>query len=439
MAPLATAGTLSLLLAACGSDAEDATGDDPAADGAEEAQNGEPVTLSYLHRLPDGEDMVPVEEIVDRWNEENPDIQVDSTKFDGEAQEMITRLENDINAGNAACLAQVGYGEAPDLFVRGMLMDVTEHTDQYAENFSEGAYSLMEVGDAVVGLPQDVGPLVYYYNEAAFEELGIEVPTDLEGFQDAAATAAAEDQYIGAFTPDETHYWLSAQAAAAGGTWFSAEDDEWVVSADDESSEVVADFWQSLLDDESVLVDQRWGDGFTQSIVDGELIGHIGAAWEAGFLLDPLDDTDDEGDWRVAQLPDFGAGGLTGPNGGSGVAVTSDCENPAEAVEFLNWFNTQTDDLASQGLVLAADDTVETAEKAERQFGGQDVMAEMTTATENLSPDFPYAPGFSTLGSMNETADRVASGDAEVSDIFDTAQQGAIDALEDQGLPVRAE
>lgn len=59
-------------------------------------------------------------------------------------------------------------------------MDVSEHTEQYAENFSEGALNLMRVGDAVVGLPQDVGPLVYYYNEAAFAQLGIEVPTDLE-------------------------------------------------------------------------------------------------------------------------------------------------------------------------------------------------------------------------------------------------------------------
>src|SRR5699024_1317664 len=138
-----------------------------------------------------------------------------------------------------------------------------------------------QVGDAVVGLPQDVGPLVYYYNEAELAALGIEVPTDLASFQEAARTAAAAGKYIAAFTPDEALYWLSAQSAAAGDTWFSTEGDEWVVTADGEGAQVVADFWQSMLDEGTVLVDQRWADGFTQSLVSGELIGHIGAAWEA--------------------------------------------------------------------------------------------------------------------------------------------------------------
>lgn len=68
---------------------------------------GEAVQIDYLHRLPDGEGMVPVSEIVQRWNDENPNIQVTATKFDGEAQEMITKLETDVNANNAPCLAQL--------------------------------------------------------------------------------------------------------------------------------------------------------------------------------------------------------------------------------------------------------------------------------------------------------------------------------------------
>ena len=34
------------------------------------------------------------------------------------------------------------------------------------------------------------------------------------------------------------------------------------------------------------------------------------------------------------------------------------CEHPAEAMEFNDWFNTQVDDLASQGLVVAAKGTI---------------------------------------------------------------------------------
>jgi multiple sugar transport system substrate-binding protein len=72
-----------------------------------------------------------------------------------------------------------------------------------------------------------------------------------------------------------------------------------------------------------------------------------------------------------------------------------------------------------------------------RQFGGQDVLAELATATENLNPDFPYAPGFSTLSKMNETAAAGAvAGTATVADVFATAQDTAVASLKDLGLPV---
>lgn len=412
-------------LAAC---ATADTGDAGAADG--------PITIEYMHRLPDGEGMTPVAEIVDRWNAENPNIQVKATKFDGKASDMALKLETDVKAGNAPCLAQLGYAEVPQVFVKGLLEDVSAEASKYESDFSAGAFSGMRVGDAVVGLPQDVGPLVYFYNETAFAELGLDVPATLADLTADSATAAAAGKYVAAFTPDEAHNWLSGQAAAAGDTWFTAEGDKWAVDTQGAGAETVASFWQGLLDTKTTIATERWGEGFTAALNDGSLIGHIGAAWEAGFLLDSLDGTPAEGQWRVAQLPDFGAGALTGPDGGSGVAVMKGCKNPAEAMAFNAWFNTQVEDLATQGLVVAAKGDVKTPEKMLRQFGGQDVLAELGTATQNLNPDFVYAPGFSTLTKMNETAAAAAAGTATVADVFATAQTTAVAALKDLGLPV---
>ncbi|WP_298037577.1 ABC transporter substrate-binding protein [uncultured Microbacterium sp.] len=423
-AAVVTVGALSAFgLAACSS-SDSGTAD------------GEPITIEYMHRLDNGENMATVAEITERWNEEHPDIQVKTTKFDGAATDMILKLETDVKAGNAPCLAQVGYSEAPQLYVKGLLMDVTEHAEKYKDNFSAGAYAGMRVGDVVVGLPQDVGPLVYFYNEAEFEKLGLTPPTTLDELNADSATAAAAGKYITAFSADEATHWLAAQSAAAGDTWFSTEGDEWVVDTEGEGSQVVAALWQGLLDNDHTLKADRWGEPFTAALNDTTLIGHIGAAWEAGFLLDTLDGTEAEGQWRIAQLPDFGAGQLSGPDGGSGVAALKGCEYPAEAMEFTNWFNTQIDDLSSQGLVVAGNGTPETPEKMLRQFGNQDVLAELSTATANMNPDFPYAPGFSTLSSMQETAAGVVAGDKKVADIFTTAQNTAVKALTDLGLPV---
>lgn len=400
------------------------------------ASSGEPLTIAYVHRLPDGDGMTKVDDIVKRWNADHPDIQVKATKFDGKASDMILKLETDIKAGNGPCLAQTGYSEVPQLFVKGLLQDVADEAAKYEDHYSAGAFSGMKVGDAIVGLPQDTGPLVYFYNEAEFTALGLDAPATLDDLAADSATAAAAGKFVTAFTPDEAQNWLAGQAAAAGDTWFAAEGDEWKVDTEGSGSQKVAAFWQGLLDNKQTLATERWGEGFTSALNDGTLIGHVGAAWEAGFLLDSLDGTPAEGQWRVAQLPDMGAGAQSGPDGGSGVSVMKGCEHPAEAMQFNDWLNTQVDDLASQGLVVAAKGEVATPEKMLRQFGGQDVLAELATATENLNPDFPYAPGFSTLSKMNETAAAAVSGTASVADIFTTAQDTAVTSLKDLGLPV---
>ena len=69
--------------------------------------------IRYLHRLPDGEGMTKVNDIVARWNTEHPDMKVEATKFDGKAPDMNVKLENDVKAGTGPCLAQVGYAEIP--------------------------------------------------------------------------------------------------------------------------------------------------------------------------------------------------------------------------------------------------------------------------------------------------------------------------------------
>lgn len=435
MAGLAALALVSL--AACGGGTPAATTTSPAAPVTETpTAPAEPVTITYLHRLPDGEGMTAVKDIVAKWNADNPGIQVEATKFDGVAAEMIKKLETDIKANAGPCLAQLGYGEVPEMFVKGLVEDVTTEAEKYKANFG-GAYGQMTVAGKVVGLPQDSGPLIYMYNEAEFGKLGIEVPTTLDEFKAAAAKAAKAKKYIAAFTPDEAHYWLSAQSAAAGGTWFSVVNDQWQVNADSAESAVVAGFWQGLLDDKSVLTTERWGEGFGKALDNGTLIGHIAAAWEVGFALDSLDGTPAEGQWRVAQLPTFGATQLTGPDGGSGVAVMKGCAHPAEAMEFNNWFNTQVDDLASQGLVPAATKPAANPEKWTRQFGGQDVMAELVTANANLNPEFPYIPGWSAVGpKMNTAAADAAAGKGKVADIFTAAQAASIAALKDAGLPV---
>ncbi|MDN6793546.1 MAG: extracellular solute-binding protein [Propionibacterium sp.] len=434
-ASVAALGTVTAMgLAACSSGGTSESGN--ATSGS---ASGEVAQITYLHRLPDGDGMTKVNDIVARWNSAHPDIQVTATKFDGAAADMVKKLETDINADNGPCLAQLGYGEVPTMYVKGLTEDVTEYAEQYKSDFSEGTLNMMKVGDTVVGLPQDTGPMVYFYNKAEFDKLGISVPTTAQEFIDTAAKTAAEGKYIAVFPTDERQDWMSGLAASAGAVWYSVVDDKWQVNVDSEESGRVASFWQTMLDDKSVPALERWGDAFAKGTADHEIIGHLGAAWEAALLLDTMKDTDNEGEWAVSVLPDFGAGEMSGPNGGSGVAVMKGCQYPEQAMEFNDWFNTQIDDLVTQGLVTAATGAMTTPDAIKAFYGGQDVFATLNQANEDMNPDWSFMPYFSAIGSdMGAAWPAAADGSAPVSNIFSGAQSSSLKALTDAGLPAEA-
>ena len=171
-------------------------------------------------------------------------MKVEATKFDGKAADMNVKLENDVKAGTGPCLAQVGYAEIPKLYTSGLLTDVSAQAEKYKEHFSEGSMSLMTVGKTVVGLPQDSGPLVYFYNKAAFDQLGLKVPTTSAELAEVARKAAEQGKYALAFEPDEAPNTLAGQAAAAGAQWFSAENDKWKVNVSSPETAKVSSFWQ---------------------------------------------------------------------------------------------------------------------------------------------------------------------------------------------------
>ena len=229
--------------------------------------------IRYLHRLPDGEGMTKVNDIVARWNAAHPDMKVEATKFDGKAADMNVKLENDVKAGTGPCLAQVGYAEIPKLYTSGLLTDVSSQAEKYKDHFSEGSMSLMTVGKTVVGLPQDSGPLVYFYNKAAFDQLGLKPPTTSAELAEVAKKAAEQGKYALAFEPDEAPNTLAGQAAAAGAQWFSAENDKWKVNVSSPETAKVSSFWQGVLDSKSALVANRWDDAFGKALVDQQLIG----------------------------------------------------------------------------------------------------------------------------------------------------------------------
>lgn len=413
----------SLGLAACG-------GADNKA-GSTDSKSNEKVEIEYLHRLDNADNAVKVQTIVDKWNKENPNIKVTPKKFDGKAQELIKKVQTDTDAKNAPCLYQAGYADLAELYVKGLVQDVSKYATQYKDKYLPGPFESMAVDGKYLGLPQDTGPLVYFYNKAEFEKLGLKVPTTWEEFTTTAKAAAAKGKYIVAYEGDEGAQIFSAMTAAAGGQWFGVEGDAWKVDTTDKGSASVAAFWQKLLDEKSAKVVGRWADEWAPAVQKGELIGTIGAAWEAPLIAG--DAPDQVGKWAIAQLP----GGASGPDGGSGVVVSKTCKHPEQAMKFNAWFNEQVDDLASQGLVVAAKATPKAPEYA-KFYGGQDVIKEFTTANTNMKP-FTFPPSWSVPQGYLSGEGGAAAGDGtmKVADVFKNSGDQLKDALKKLNLQVK--
>lgn len=394
------------------------------------------VNITYIHRLPDNKGMTLTSDIVARWNKEHPNIQVKATKFDGAATDMIKKLETDVKAGNAPDLAQIGYSELPEVFTKGMLEDVSEEAAKYKDHFAELPFKLMQINGKSYGLPQDTGPLVYFYNKTEFDKLGIKLPKTKAELIEAAKKAAQSGKYILDYEADESGNMLSGLANISS-PWYEIKNDAWKVNTQTDSAKELSDTFQQLLDAKAIATNPRWDPSFDAALHEGKLIGTVGAAWEAPLLKDSIGESA-KGQWRVAQLGDwFGNAGKSSPDGGSGVAVLKGSKHKAEAMQFLDWFNTQVKDLTTQGLVLAATTEAQKTPEAWAEFyGGQDVMKEFATANANM-PTFNYMPGFSAVvAAMNEAGAKAADGSGKVADIFKAAQETSVNTLKNYGLSI---
>lgn len=430
-AVITVAATAALGLVACsGSDsastATQAGGTSSTA--AKKSGGGSGVDIEYWHRLPDKDGMIKVADAAQEFNKSHPGITVKTVKFEGDATKSYDKITAAIKAGNAPCLAQASYNDLPAMLVRGELMDVTSLASQYKDNYAPGPWTQVSLGGKTYGLPQDTGPLVYFYDKDAFDKLGIKAPTTWDEYWANAEKAKAAGKYSSAFFKDDAGDWYGAINAAHGEKWFTIDGSSWKVNINSDQSKKIAANWQTSIDDKSTLAIDRWGSPSPTdtALKNGELIGYIGASWEASWNLDALGK--EKANWRVAQLP----GDKTGPWGGSGIVVLKNCQHPKDALEYANWYNTNLKDMVSQGLVPAAKGEAKTEPKVAALYGGQDVQKALSEATDISNPTL-YSP---TWPAVKKVFEDQAGKNATLDSILNAAQDEAVKSLEAKGLTV---
>ncbi|GAA1721544.1 extracellular solute-binding protein [Isoptericola hypogeus] len=424
-----------LVASACssGGDGEGA-GDDAAAEG--------PVELTFWTWTPN------MEKVVDLWNADHPDIQVTVNKQDG-GDPAVTKLLTAIKAGSGAPdLMQAEYQKIPQLVSSDALADISGSLgDDVAGHFADGVWNAVTLGsDAVYAVPQDSGPMQFYYRADVFEKLGIEVPTTWEEYAEAARTVHEKDpkSYLGTFSANDAG-WFTGLTQQAGASWYGIDTEaaSWSVDIDSDATRKVAEYWGGLVEEGVIDNAPMYTPEWNAALNDGTQVGWLSAIWAPGVLEGNAADT--AGKWEMAPMPQWDeAAPATGTWGGSATAVTSQTEHPEQATEFITWLNTDPEAvqaLVDEAGIYPADVPASTEALSDPPafFSNQPDFYEIAAQTAGTVQPFTYGPNinvaYSAYNDEFAKATKAKKADAFVAAV-EAMQQITLDDLVNQGFSV---
>ncbi|GLW46772.1 sugar ABC transporter substrate-binding protein [Streptomyces sp. NBRC 14336] len=320
-------------LAACGSSDDDT-----------EASSG-PVSLTYWTWAPG------MDKVVDLWNKgpgKKEQIKV-TVKKQASGDTLVTKILTAHKAGKAPDLVQAEYQALPTLVSNDALADIAKETADAKSKFADGVWQQTTLGtDAVYAVPQDIGPMMFYYREDLFKKYGLEVPTTWEEFAETARKLKKKSPGTDLTTFSANDSGLFAGLAQqAGAQWWTTEGDQWKVAINDAATQKVAKFWGGLVKEGVIDNQPMYTPAWNKALNTGKQIAWVSAVWAPGTLNTAAPDT--KGKWAMAPLPQWSEGeNVTGSWGGSSTAVTTDSDHPDAAAKFAAWLN--TDGTALQAL-----------------------------------------------------------------------------------------
>ncbi|MFJ2443499.1 MULTISPECIES: ABC transporter substrate-binding protein [unclassified Streptomyces] len=364
---VATSLTIALgatTLAACGS-------------GSDKAEAEGPVSLTYWAWAPG------MDKVADLWNatEGKKDRITVTVKKQASGDDLVTKIITAAKAKQAPDLVQAEYQALPTLVSNDVLADIAAETKDAKSAFAPGVWQQTTLGtDAVYAIPQDSGPMMFYYRQDLFKKYKLTVPTTWDEFAATARALKKADpaKALTTFSSNDSGL-FAGLAQQAGAQWWTTEGEKWKVGIDDAATTKVADFWGSLVKDGSIDNQPMYTPAWNKALNTGKQLAWVSAVWAPGTLTTAAPDT--KGKWAMAPLPQWNKGEQkTGSWGGSSTAVTNDSPHKKAAAKFAAWLNTDSEALTA----LVKESGIYPAATAAQTSGA------MSTAPEFFSnqPDF---------------------------------------------------
>ncbi|MBC3844457.1 extracellular solute-binding protein [Streptacidiphilus sp. 4-A2] len=240
------------------------------------------------------------------WNKSHPNIQVSFDTTASGSKGGYTKMLTAVKAGNAPCLAQVGYETLPSFAAAGALQDVTSYASGDKSQFAGWIWNQVTIDGDTYGMPVDTAPMALLYRKDLFTKYGITTPptTWTQYAADAAKVHKADPSvYLGDFGNDAYNY--AGLAWQAGAQWFGTSNDQWQVSLDNAANQKVAGFWQGLESKGLLKNDPSYDPSLYSDMAKGTILSDVNAVWDTPILASSVKTT--SGDWAVAPMPVWNA------------------------------------------------------------------------------------------------------------------------------------
>jgi multiple sugar transport system substrate-binding protein len=390
----ALATSVSLALAACGGD------DDSSGGGSTGATVSDADVTAALQK--GGNLLVwawepTLKQVVAEFQKTYPNVKVNLVNA-GTSNDQYTALQNAFAAGSGIPdVAQIEYFALPQFALGKNLASIDGFgAATLKDKYTPGPWSSVQSGGSVYGLPMDSGPMAMFYNKDVFDKYGLTVPKTWDEFLDAARKLHKADPkaYIANDTGDAG--FITSLIWQAGGKPYTVDGTNVSINFGDAGTQAVTKVWQQLITEKLLAPISSWSDQWYQGLTNGTIATLTTGAWmPANFTSGAAAGS---GKWRVADMPQWQAGGTaTSENGGSSLAITQKSANAALAYGFLRYAN------EGAGVKIRVQNGAFPATTAEigspeflntefKYFGGQKANEIFAKSAQSVAPGWSYLP-----------------------------------------------
>lgn len=404
-----------LTLAACqqGS-ATGGGGDDP---------DGGPVTVELQSLSDQPATMAVVQEAVDTWNADNPEIQVEivQASWDGIYDKLITQF----SGGTAPDIVHYEAASVGPFAVDGYLADLTDLVDPALQSdIGSGIWDSVTVNEQIIAYPTTLQSYMVFANTDLLEQAGVEVPSGptmtWDELRDIAQATTADGRYgLGWGLSSPTAAFMSLGLGFDGG-YFEGSGTDASIDVGDGELAVPRAVHQMAYEDRSIDPVSLTQSG--SEVLPTFYAGEIALTVQGSFQVTNIaNDAPEDFSWTVLPPLEGTAGAEQAANPQT-YSVNIDSEHVEEAAAFLNSF-VATDNLAA----LAYADALIPASTSAR-----DALVEQTadeTGWEQVlaSGEYLTAPPFLGVEAYTPWKDTVATPAFQryLADEIDDAQLGA--------------